>query len=183
MHLALNIAELGISLISESLRQELCFAEVSQLALGFQQKGERQKLLLRLADIQIDNQLCNAQKPVLLANRGGAGGGSTDDVSLTGSYRALDRDVYVQSVLYQVAAMREVRKQDKVSRKGELQCSSSRGTWTDTEGEKDRVDGQSVCVRRSCVRWCYAGFVAVAGANPSAIHARHIRVLSRGADR
>lgn len=83
MHLALNIAELGISLISESLRQELCFAEVSQLALGFQQKGERQKLLLRLADIQIDNQLCNAQKPVLLANRGGAGGGSTDDVSLS----------------------------------------------------------------------------------------------------
>ncbi|KFH01321.1 hypothetical protein TGMAS_362850, partial [Toxoplasma gondii MAS] len=57
------MAELGISLISESLRQELCFAELSQVALGFQQKGERQKLLIRLADIQIDNQLANAQKP------------------------------------------------------------------------------------------------------------------------
>ncbi|KEP60384.1 UNVERIFIED_CONTAM: hypothetical protein HHA_291180 [Hammondia hammondi] len=78
MHLAINMAELGISLISESLRQELCFAELSQVALGFQQKGERQKLLIRLADIQIDNQLANAQKPVLLANRGGAGNSQED---------------------------------------------------------------------------------------------------------
>ncbi|CBZ51235.1 hypothetical protein NCLIV_043020 [Neospora caninum Liverpool] len=78
MHLAINMAELGISLISESLRQELCFAELSQVALGFQQKGERQKLLVRLADIQIDNQLADAQKPVLLANRGGAGSSQGD---------------------------------------------------------------------------------------------------------
>ncbi|PFH31994.1 hypothetical protein BESB_019350 [Besnoitia besnoiti] len=85
VHLAVNMAELGISLISESLRQELCFAELSQVALGFQQKGERQKLLIRLADIQIDNQLANAQKPVLLANRGGAGS-SQDDAWGTDRY-------------------------------------------------------------------------------------------------
>lgn len=71
--MAVNLSQVGVSLICDSVREELCFAELSQLAVGFQEKGERQKLLVRIADIQIDNQMEEARKPVLLANRGGGG--------------------------------------------------------------------------------------------------------------
>lgn len=77
--MAVNMAQVGVSLIHDAVREELCFAELSQLAIGFQERGERQKLLVRIADIQIDNQMEHGRKPVLLANRGGAGH-SSDEV-------------------------------------------------------------------------------------------------------
>ncbi|KAL8430742.1 hypothetical protein ACSSS7_005739 [Eimeria intestinalis] len=79
LHVAVNLSQVGVSLVSDTLREELCFAELSQLAVGFQERGERQKLLVRIADIQVDNQLEHARKPVLLANRGGAGGQGSDE--------------------------------------------------------------------------------------------------------
>lgn len=80
LHVALTLAQVGVSLIYDAVKEELCFAELSQLAIGFQERGERQKLLVRIADIQIDNQMEHARKPVLLANRGG-GAHSAEDVS------------------------------------------------------------------------------------------------------
>lgn len=80
LHVALTLAQVGVSLIYDAVKEELCFAELSQLAIGFQERGERQKLLVRIADIQIDNQMEHARKPVLLANRGG-GAHSAEEVS------------------------------------------------------------------------------------------------------
>lgn len=82
LHVALTMSQVGVSLVYDRVREELCFAELSQLAVGFQEKGERQKLLLRIADIQVDNQMENARKPVLLANRGGGASqaGTDEDV-------------------------------------------------------------------------------------------------------
>ncbi|XP_026191492.1 uncharacterized protein LOC34619192 [Cyclospora cayetanensis] len=79
LHVAINMAQVGVSLIYDAVREELCFAELSQLAIGFQERGERQKLLVRIADIQVDNQMEQGRKPVLLANRGGGGHGSDED--------------------------------------------------------------------------------------------------------
>ncbi|XP_026193592.1 uncharacterized protein LOC34617662 [Cyclospora cayetanensis] len=70
---ALKIEEIGVSLVCDSLAEELCFAGMTQVALGLQQRGERQKVVLRIEAIQIDNQMEEGTKPVVLANRGGRG--------------------------------------------------------------------------------------------------------------
>ncbi|CDI73730.1 Vacuolar protein sorting-associated protein 13 family protein, related [Eimeria praecox] len=85
LHVAVTMAQVGVSLIYDAVREELCFAEMSQLAIGFQERGERQKLLVRIADIQIDNQMEHARKPVLLANRGGGGSGTEESFSAQGA--------------------------------------------------------------------------------------------------
>lgn len=83
LHVAVTMSQVGVSLVYDKVREELCFAELSQLAIGFQERGERQKFLLRIADIQVDNQMENARKPVLLANRGGGSqAGADEDVRL-----------------------------------------------------------------------------------------------------
>lgn len=68
---AFKIRDVGVSLICDTLGEELCFAGLSQLALGLQQRGEKQKTVIRIEGIQIDNQMEGGKKPVVLANRGG----------------------------------------------------------------------------------------------------------------
>lgn len=94
------MAQVGVSLIYDAVREELCFAEMSQLAIGFQERGERQKLLVRIADIQIDNQMEQARKPVLLANRGGGGQGAEEvTTKTTCTFTGNRRVLYVHLVI------------------------------------------------------------------------------------
>lgn len=69
--LAVKLKEIGVSLICDSLAEELCYASLSQVAVGLQQRGDREKVVLRIERIQVDNQMENGNKPVVIANRGG----------------------------------------------------------------------------------------------------------------
>ena len=78
LDLALKVSKVGVSLISDSLGEELCYASLSQVAMGLQQRGDRQKVFIRIQDVQIDNQMEGGRHPVVLANRGGRTRDTTD---------------------------------------------------------------------------------------------------------
>eukprot|EP00921_Rhytidocystis_pertsovi_P013991 GHVQ01022793.1.p1 GENE.GHVQ01022793.1~~GHVQ01022793.1.p1 ORF type:complete len:974 (+),score=57.45 GHVQ01022793.1:182-3103(+) len=68
----IKLSQVGVSFVSDNMKEELLFAELSQLLVVFVQKGSSQRFEVSLMDIQMDTQLESAEKPVLLANRGGA---------------------------------------------------------------------------------------------------------------
>lgn len=74
----MKIQEVAVSLICDRLAEELCYASLSQLAVGLQQRGDKQKVVLRIEKVQIDNQMESGKKPVVLANRGGRDASNTD---------------------------------------------------------------------------------------------------------
>ena len=83
LDLALKLQEAGVSLIADSLGEEVCFASLTGVVFGMQERGERHKVLLRIESIQVDNQMEGGNKPVVLANRGGReyDNGSRQEVS------------------------------------------------------------------------------------------------------
>eukprot|EP01054_Gregarina_sp_Poly1_P001587 Gregarina_sp_Poly_1__1586@NODE_13_length_23366_cov_172_320786_g11_i0_p1_GENE_NODE_13_length_23366_cov_172_320786_g11_i0NODE_13_length_23366_cov_172_320786_g11_i0_p1_ORF_typecomplete_len4110_score635_11Chorein_N/PF12624_7/8_2e19Chorein_N/PF12624_7/1_7e03SHRBD/PF06650_12/4_7e03SHRBD/PF06650_12/5_5e17VPS13/PF16908_5/1_8e11VPS13/PF16908_5/1_3e03ATG_C/PF09333_11/3e09VPS13_C/PF16909_5/1_4VPS13_C/PF16909_5/61VPS13_C/PF16909_5/72TDRP/PF15683_5/0_26_NODE_13_length_23366_cov_172_320786_g11_i0159812331 len=66
----IRMAKMGVSLVSEKLKEELLFAEICQLSFVSGQRGDSQTMNLKIADVQLDSQLERSEKPVLLANRG-----------------------------------------------------------------------------------------------------------------
>ena len=71
--LALKLEGIGVSLICDGLGEELCFISLLRAAAGMQQRGDKQKVVLRIQRMQIDNQLESSSKPVVFTNRGGRG--------------------------------------------------------------------------------------------------------------
>ncbi|CDJ27455.1 uncharacterized protein EMH_0086460 [Eimeria mitis] len=69
--LAVKLQEIGVSLICDNLAEELCYASLFQVAVGLQQRGDREKIVVRIEKVQVDNQMENGNKPVVFANRGG----------------------------------------------------------------------------------------------------------------
>ena len=65
LHLVVNLARVGISLVSEECR-ELLYATLAGTSLGYQASRGRDAITLRVGRLQIDNQLQNAAFPVLL---------------------------------------------------------------------------------------------------------------------
>eukprot|EP01053_Blabericola_migrator_P000228 Blabericola_migrator_1__227@NODE_105_length_14178_cov_154_704486_g93_i0_p1_GENE_NODE_105_length_14178_cov_154_704486_g93_i0NODE_105_length_14178_cov_154_704486_g93_i0_p1_ORF_typecomplete_len3988_score609_25Chorein_N/PF12624_7/8_1e19SHRBD/PF06650_12/1_5e03SHRBD/PF06650_12/2_7e17VPS13/PF16908_5/5_5e13VPS13/PF16908_5/1_1e02VPS13/PF16908_5/2_3e03VPS13/PF16908_5/7_6e03ATG_C/PF09333_11/4e03ATG_C/PF09333_11/5_6e08VPS13_mid_rpt/PF16910_5/4_2e03VPS13_mid_rpt/PF16910_5/0_00034VPS13_mid_rpt/PF16910_5/3_9e0 len=84
-----RISKVGISLVSEKLKEEILFAEICQLAYMSGERSDLQNISLRIADIQLDSQLERSEKPVLLANRGSTvkahASGSPKDALITKS--------------------------------------------------------------------------------------------------
>ncbi|CEL96788.1 unnamed protein product [Vitrella brassicaformis CCMP3155] len=66
----ITLGQIGLSCVSDALREELLFAEMQQVTFVMCQKGENQRINFEISDIQIDSQLEASEKPVLLANRG-----------------------------------------------------------------------------------------------------------------
>lgn len=72
----IRMSRVGVSLVSEKLKEELLFGELNQVVFTSVSKGDTQSMSLRISDVQFDSQLERSEKPVLLANRGGIGGKS-----------------------------------------------------------------------------------------------------------
>ncbi|SIO73542.1 Vacuolar protein sorting-associated protein 13A [Babesia microti strain RI] len=70
--LTVTVPQVGVSLVSHQCREELVYAELSNLTGVVSLKGEHQIFELRLSDIQVDMQL-EGKNSVVLANRGSQG--------------------------------------------------------------------------------------------------------------
>lgn len=66
-----SLSQIGISFVSNKLKEELLFAEVSVVCGVLLQHKDNQLLEFCIGDIQIDSQLEESERPVLLANRHG----------------------------------------------------------------------------------------------------------------
>ncbi|ETB62624.1 hypothetical protein YYC_00335 [Plasmodium yoelii 17X] len=70
VHVILNLTQIGASIISNILKEEVFFIELSKLCALFYMKNEEEVIDIKITDVQIDCQLESCKKCVLLANRG-----------------------------------------------------------------------------------------------------------------
>ncbi|SBS96095.1 conserved Plasmodium protein, unknown function [Plasmodium ovale curtisi] len=70
VHIIINVTQIGVSIISSLLKEEVFFIELSKLFALFYMKNEEEIIDLKITDVQIDCQLESCEKCVLLANRG-----------------------------------------------------------------------------------------------------------------
>ncbi|CRG95170.1 conserved Plasmodium protein, unknown function [Plasmodium gallinaceum] len=70
VHIIINVTQIGVSIISNILKEEVFFIELSKLCALFYMKNEEEVIDIKITDVQIDCQLESCEKCVLLANRG-----------------------------------------------------------------------------------------------------------------
>ncbi|SCM13215.1 conserved Plasmodium protein, unknown function [Plasmodium chabaudi adami] len=70
VHVILNLTQIGASIISNILKEEVFFIELSKLCALFYMKNEEEVIDIKITDVQVDCQLESCKKCVLLANRG-----------------------------------------------------------------------------------------------------------------
>ncbi|GAW82111.1 hypothetical protein, conserved [Plasmodium gonderi] len=70
VHIIINITQIGVSIISNILKEEVFFIELSKLCALFYMKNEEEVIDIKITDVQVDCQLESCEKCVLLANRG-----------------------------------------------------------------------------------------------------------------
>ncbi|VWU52502.1 conserved protein, unknown function, partial [Hepatocystis sp. ex Piliocolobus tephrosceles] len=77
IHIIINVTQIGVSIISNILKEEVLFIELSKLCILFYMKNEQEIIDVKITDVQIDCQLESCEKGVLLANRGITKGSNT----------------------------------------------------------------------------------------------------------
>ncbi|EUD67763.1 hypothetical protein C922_01952 [Plasmodium inui San Antonio 1] len=70
VHVIINVTQIGVSIISNILKEEVFFIELSKLCALFYMKNEEEVIDIKITDVQVDCQLESCEKCVLLANRG-----------------------------------------------------------------------------------------------------------------
>ncbi|CRH01628.1 conserved Plasmodium protein, unknown function [Plasmodium relictum] len=70
VHIIINVTQIGVSIISNILKEEVFFIELSKLCALFYMKNEEEVIDIKITDVQVDCQLESCEKCVLLANRG-----------------------------------------------------------------------------------------------------------------
>ncbi|KJP85234.1 hypothetical protein AK88_05130 [Plasmodium fragile] len=92
VHVIINVTQIGVSIISNILKEEVFFIELSKLCALFYMKNEEEVIDIKITDVQVDCQLESCEKCVLLANRGistnndkGGGAAATSGGASTGN--------------------------------------------------------------------------------------------------